>query len=257
MQTGQPARREPLADKVVAYLLDYTRRHRLACGAPVPSEASVSSTLNVSRGVVREAYRSLKGAGILDIANGRAPRLGRIDRRAVTAVLQHALATQQATAAQILDVRRALEVRAAELAAVNRADADVRALEREVEAMRRALSQRRRFVDADIRFHEVIGRATGNPLYDLLSRALRDVLSVTIRTGFDSPRSMPLRGAVVRLHAGIAGAIAARRPAEARRLMQEHFDAVRTFIIDADEPPLSVEPGAGRRRARIRRSASG
>src|SRR5690606_36306502 len=60
-----------LSERVVSYLSDYTRRNRLPCGSEIPSEGTLSTELKVSRGVVREAYRSLKTAGIIDFGNGR------------------------------------------------------------------------------------------------------------------------------------------------------------------------------------------
>lgn len=233
-----------LSDRVVTYLIDYTRKHRLQCGEDVPSEGTLSTELNVSRGVVREAYRSLKTAGILDIGNGRAPRIGRISNQAFTQVLHHALHTEQASAAEVLDVRSSIEVRAAELAAANRSDEDADALQHEAAIMGAALAQRRRFVNADIRFHEILGRATGNPLFGLLGSALRESLDVTIRAGFDSRGSRAELGRVAEIHEGIADAIASGSASRARKMMTEHFDEARAFVT-----LLAPKPARVRRKA--------
>ena len=223
-----------LSDRVVDYLIDYTRRHRLKSGETLPSEGMLSSKLKVSRGVVREAYRSLKTAGILDIANGRTPRVGRLTNQPVTQFLHHALHTEQASTAHALDVRGALDVRAAELAAMNRSDADADALRREAAIMRASGSQRRRFINADLRFHEILGRATGNPLFALLSSALRASLDVTIRAGFDSRRSKAELDRVAQIHIDIADAVRARSVAKARRAMRVHFKEAAAFVVDAE-----------------------
>jgi DNA-binding FadR family transcriptional regulator len=98
-------------------------------------------------------------------------------------------------------------VRAAEVAAERRTDEDAEALLHEVDAMRRAGHRRDPFVKADLRFHEVVGRATGNPLFGLLGSALRDSLALTIRAGFDSRHSPAELARVVEIHAAIAEAI--------------------------------------------------
>ena len=121
-----------LSDRVARYLVDHIRRNRLTSGAAIPSEIRLSAQLDVSRGIVREAYRSLGTAGILDIANGRPPRVGRLSNRAFRQFLQHALSTEQASVEQVFDVRSSLEVRAAELAAERRSDEDAEALVQEV-----------------------------------------------------------------------------------------------------------------------------
>lgn len=220
-----------LSDRVVQHLVDHIRQHRLTWGAPIPSEVRLSGELEVSRGIVREAYRSLEAAGILEIANGRSPRVGRLNNRAFIQFLQHALYTEQASQEQVFEVRSSIEVRAAELAALRRTEDDAEALGREVAAMRAAVRRRERFVQADVRFHEIIGRATDNPLFALLGSALREPLDLTIRAGFDSRHSRAELDRVVEIHAGIAGAIASRSPVKARRLMRVHFEEARQFVL--------------------------
>lgn len=241
-----------LSDRVVTYLIDYTRKHRLKSGEEVPSEGTLSSELKVSRGVVREAYRSLKTAGILDIGNGRAPRVGRLSNHAFSQFLHHALHTEQASTADVLDVRRSIEVRAAELAAVNRTDDDARQLQHEAEVMRTSLHQRRRFINADVRFHEILGRATGNPLFALISDALREALDVTIRAGFDSRRTPEQLVRVAQIHVDVAAAIAARSAAKARRIMKVHFDEAGVFIAPLERDAATASGKIPARKRRIR-----
>src|SRR4051812_26006461 len=125
---GADASTNSLSDHVAQYLVAYIRGNRLRTGEEVPSELSVSSELGISRGIVREAYRGLRMAGILDISNGRPPRVGRINDGILADLLEHALLTDQATAEQALHLRAAIEVRAAELAAENREPRHVAAL---------------------------------------------------------------------------------------------------------------------------------
>jgi DNA-binding FadR family transcriptional regulator len=143
----------------------------------------VSSELSISRGIVREAYRGLRMAGILDISNGRPPRVGRINEGVLAHLLDHALSTEQATAEQALHLRTAIEVRAAELAAENRLPSHVSALQKEVTNMGANIANQDLFAEADARFHEVIGSATGNPLFGLIGSALRGALKTSIRAG--------------------------------------------------------------------------
>jgi DNA-binding FadR family transcriptional regulator len=237
-----------LSDRVARYLVDHIRRKRLSSGAEIPSEIRLSAELQVSRGIVREAYRALKTAGVLEIANGRSPRVGRLSNQAFAQFLQHALSTAQASQEHVFDLRSSIEIRAAELAALNRTDADAEALQREASAMRASWRRRERFVDADMQFHEVLGRATGNPLFGLLATALHEALELTIRAGFDSRRSRDELVRVAQIHADIAAAIAARDADRARRLMAVHFEEAREFVLG-----WLVAPKMGRRGAASRR----
>ena len=128
------------ADRVVSVLVDHIRRHRLPAGASLPSELQTSSQLRVSRSVVREAYRSLSSAGLVEIANGRSPRVGQITNRSLIQLVQHALSTRQASAAQILELRGPIEEYAAELAARHRTAEDVKELRAAVAALRTAVT---------------------------------------------------------------------------------------------------------------------
>jgi DNA-binding FadR family transcriptional regulator len=215
----------------VRHLVSHIRKRRLTTGDPIPSEVRLSADLNVSRSIVREAYRSLASAGILDIANGRSPRVGRLSNRTLTQVLQHALSTDQASRDHVFEVRRSIEIRAAELAAARRTEAHVAELFEAATAMRDAGDRRAYFIRADMRFHEIIGRATGNPLFVMLGDALRACVQMTIDAGFDSRRTRAELARVAEIHAGIAAAIVDQNVAQARQRMKVHFDEARAYVV--------------------------
>jgi GntR family transcriptional regulator, transcriptional repressor for pyruvate dehydrogenase complex len=226
--------REPspgnLSDRVAEHLVAFIRANKLRPGEQVPSELSVSSELGISRGIVREAYRGLRMAGILDISNGRPPRVGRIDEGVLAHLLEHALSTEQATAEQALHLRAAIEVRAAELAAENRLPRHVTALHKEAATMRENIANQDLFAEADARFHEVIGSATGNPLFELIGSALRGALKATIRAGLRNRVVISELDQVVVTHQRIADAISDGDAIQAREYMVIHFrEALRSF----------------------------
>lgn len=244
------------SERVIRYLVGYIRRNQLAPGAKLPSEVQTSAELQVSRGIVREAYRSLSSAGVVEIANGRSPRVSHLSNRAFTQLIQHALSTQQISAEQVLELRGPIECRAAELAAKRRTEYDIAALKRHVAAMRAAGSRREPFVRADIRFHEIIGRATGNPLFGLIASALRESLEASMRAGFESRTSRAELNQVIEAHAAIVNAIDAGSARDARRLMSDHFEDARAAIprheMERLTQKMSPEPRV--REERLRRA---
>jgi DNA-binding FadR family transcriptional regulator len=258
--TSLPPAEGNLSERVVRYLGDYIRDHRLQSGAQLPSEVRLSANLKISRGIVREAYRSLATAGVLEIANGRQPRVGQLSNRAFTQLLQHALATQQASRVQVFDVRSTLETRAAGLAAIHRTDEQAEAIRAEAAAMQAAGRRREPFVQADLRFHDLIDKATANPLFWLLASAVRESLDEIIRAGLHVRRTRGELARVVEVHVAIADAIAERDADQAERLMMVHFAEVREFALDGrpgrppDSPRQPASP-AGQRRARKKRPA--
>jgi GntR family transcriptional repressor for pyruvate dehydrogenase complex len=219
-----------LSDRVAQHLVSYIRAKKLQSGEEVPSELSISSELGISRGIVREAYRGLRMAGILDISNGRSPRVGRINEGGLEDLLEHALTTGQATAEQALHLRAAIEVRAAELASENRETHHVKALLEEVANMKMYIGKMDLFAEADARFHEVIGSATGNPLFKLIGGALRGALQTSIRAGLRNRVVRSELDQVVVTHQRIADAISEGDGIQAREYMVIHFrEALRSF----------------------------
>ena len=229
MPDADPSR-SSLSDFVAEHLVSYIRANKLRSGEEVPSELSVSSELGISRGIVREAYRGLRMAGILDISNGRPPRVGQINEGVLAHLLEHALSTEQATAEQALHLRAAIEVRAAELAAENRLPRHVAALQKEAENMRANIARQDLFAEADARFHEIIGTATGNPLFELIGSAFRGALKTTIRAGLRNRVVRSELDQVVVTHQRIADAISEGDAVQAREYMVIHFrEALRSF----------------------------
>jgi GntR family transcriptional repressor for pyruvate dehydrogenase complex len=245
-----------VADRVARYMVGYIRRNNLSPGAPLPSEVEASAELGVSRGIVREVYRSLSTAGIVETSNGRRPRVSRISNRVLIQLLQHALSTRQISAQDMLELRRPIELLAAELAAVKRTDDDVASLRRAVATMKATGLRREAFVQADIRFHEIIGRATGNPLFGLIVSALRESMELSVRVGVRSPRADFQQ--VVKTHQEIVEAIERGESDRASRLMAVHFDEARANVLRAELDRAQAEAGArsrpsaaaARRRAR-------
>src|SRR4029079_13602230 len=146
-----------LSERVMQYLVKHINDHELQPGDRVPSEVKVSGELGISRGVVRQAYHSLRKAGILEIAMGRSPRVGELSHDSFTPLFSHALTTEQASIEDVLELRFAVEIHAAELAAIHRNKCHVEALKKAVEGMRKNVNDHDRFARIDVRFHQVLG----------------------------------------------------------------------------------------------------
>ena len=219
-----------LSERVTRHLVKYIQDNDLRTGDKMPSEVQVSFDLGISRGVVRQAYHSLRTAGILEVAMGRSPRVGKLNDAALTSLLHHALCTEQVSPEDVLELRCAVEVHAAELAANNRNPAHIEALRKAVEGMRQTQNEPDRFVRHDVRFHETIGKATGNRLFEVLSRALRGSMEASIRAGLRS-RTMPSQIArIVDTHEAILDAVDARQQSRARNMMAVHFDEAKNAL---------------------------
>src|SRR5215471_13023158 len=219
-----------LSERVMQYLVKHIHDNDLKPGDRVPSEIQVSGELGISRGVVRQAYHSLRTAGILEIAMGRSPRVGELSHAAFTPLLAHALSTDQVSVQDVLELRFAVEVHAAELAATHRSPWQVEALKKLVEGMRKTVTDLDRFARIDVRFHQLIGKATGNALFEIFSRTLHGSLESSIRSGLRSRSTLAQIEQIVDTHQAIVDAIEAQQPARARKLMTQHFDEAKNAL---------------------------
>ena len=233
----------PRTQQVADYLRDYITSRRLRAGARLPGEVEISRELGISRPSVREASAALSAIGLISVGNGRRPCVGtlnaaRSDARkdsqgseglgggVLRGVLEAALMTDQANLRHVMELRRGLEVEMAVLAARRRSAEQLAQLSDTLLAMAAVLPDRARYAEADLRFHMMLGQATGNPLYTLLVADMQQTvvssLALSLRSGADPAE----RSRVQRLHSAILDAVIASDPAAARQAMTEHFDDV-------------------------------
>jgi GntR family transcriptional regulator, transcriptional repressor for pyruvate dehydrogenase complex len=230
-----------LSDHVVQYIVEYIREHELQSGDRMPSEVKISAGLKISRGIVREAFRSLSAAGILEVGVGRWPKVGALNNILLTHVMRHALSTRQVSPEQVLDLRCSIEVRAAELAAEMCTPKDVKDLRAAVAGMNRAMKKPDRFVPQDVRFHEIISGATGNPLFQLLVGTLRECMETSIRAGLERRTTQTQLVRIVETHSAIVDAIESRQSTRAGYIMRVHFDEAKDALHGVtDEPKREI-----------------
>ena len=222
----------PRTQQVSDYFRKYITSRHLGAGARLPGEAEISRELGISRPSVREASAALSAIGLISVGNGRRPCVGTLNvdhglgDGVLRGVLEAALMTDQADLRQVMELRRGLEVEMAALAARRRSPEQLSQLNVALQAMAAAVPDRARYADADLRFHILLGQATGNPLYPLVvadtQQAVLSSLALALRRGATSAEL----DRVQHLHSTILDAVAAGDPVAARHAMSQHFDDV-------------------------------
>jgi len=215
-----------LSAQVARHLLDLVAKEGLRPGDLVPSEVQICKTLQVSRGSVREAYRTLAALGILEIESGRRPRLQSMNSAVLAQVFGYALSTAQLNPTHVIETRRAIEVQGAQLAARNVTDAQKGTLKGLVAQMRSALGERdhQRRVTADMAIHTTLAEASCNPLNPLLLAALRAPLEQVMAIDLGSRRSESELSRIVDAHDVIVERVCTGDAVGAGVAMAMHFD---------------------------------
>lgn len=209
-------------DAVNAHIVE----HRLKVGDTLPGEGHFAATLGVSRAVMREAFGALAALRQIDVGNGRRPRVGAIDGSVMAASLDHAIATAQVSMAEIWEVRRTLELRTAELAALHRSDAQAARMQELVDAMAEAgeADDMAALIRHDIAFHQCVSAASGNALFHQIIRSFEALMTLAVPTAWQTRTSVEQRTAILEHHRALASAISAGDAAAAAVAMNVHFD---------------------------------
>jgi DNA-binding FadR family transcriptional regulator len=229
---------------VARQVLARVQASQMRPGDAVPSEIEIGRELQVSRGSVREAYRTLAALGILEIEGGRRPRLRALDAGVLAQVFDYALNTAQVSVAHALETRRALELQTAQLAARYATDAQRQRLRELVAQMREAGANHARRVASDMGIHQVIAEASGNPLNSLLLGALRSPLEASSSMHLDERRSAAELQRVVEAHETLVERIVAGDAVGAGTAMSYHFDLALVHVQRQEHPAsLALQQG--------------
>jgi DNA-binding FadR family transcriptional regulator len=193
-------------------------------GDSLPSEGDLAKALGVNRLTVREGMQQLAARGLVEVRNGRRPAVAVPDGRNVGDYFRTTIRRDPGALLDLLEVRRALEVHIAGLAATRAPSTSLAAMDAAIATMRDSMHDAERFSEADLRFHELLALATGNSMLVILV----EELSGSFRTS--RARSMAgheARGldldAVIAEHGEILDAVRARDPRRASAAMRRHL----------------------------------
>lgn len=195
-------------------------------GSDLPGESELGTLLGVSRLTVREAIKALQARGLVEIRRGRRPTVAFPNARPIGDFFNTVLKRDPRQLLDLIEVRLALEVHIATLAASRATRASLAAMEFALESMRRNGSESD--PDAihadDIRFHEALAAASGNQLLSFLMEAMEDPLRAS---RMQSLRGHLGRGGtvadVIEQHARILERVKARDARGAGAAMKEHL----------------------------------
>ncbi len=220
----EPVGRTSVVDSVVEQL-EALIFGGLEFGEALPSEGKLAEALGVSRLSVREATRTLEARGLLEIRKGRRPRVAAPNGALVGDFFKIAVRRDPRALLDLIEVRRALEVHIAVLAARRATKGDIADMEMSIEAQRAAGDESEAFHAADVRFHENLAAASGNRLLVFLIEAFAEPLRESRLRSFAGHRA---RGGgiedVIQQHQTILDAVKARSPKAAAAAMREHLE---------------------------------
>jgi len=225
---------EEAADQIA----EKVRTGELRTGDRLPGERSLATQMEISRPTLREAVKVLVDAGVLEVRRGPGGGMYVATDVVPTELVRHSASLRLAEIAAVLEARRLLEPRVAQLAAERATDEDFDALERSIEAMRVLVGggwhprHEDRFLQLDVQFHLALARAAGNPMVETLMRMLFRQLEIAR----DMAMHIPLVPEwTIGIHERTLAALRSGEPDEVEAVMSEHLGQLeRTYEGEPD-----------------------
>ena len=202
-------------------------------GDRLPSDPDLEKRFGVGRSSIREAIRALELFGLVRVKRGRdggaffTPDCQTLARDSFSQ-----LSIGTTTLRDSLEFRKALEPRAAALAARRATADDVAELRRSIRMMRSDVGSAESFVESNRIFHETIAQATRNPYFqDVIPQFLmRDEIVSATRNSETMERSLTRF-----FHTRITDAIAKRDADAAEFWMLGHLSQIEEDVVHAQE----------------------
>lgn len=213
----------------VEQIAERIRLGDLALGDRLPSERELAAAMQISRPTLREAVRVLADAGVLEVRTGSTGGIFVRSDYVPLELLRSRSDLRLGEVAGVLEARRLLEPRVAQLAAVNAREEDFAHLQRLIDKQKEllaagdVLANADRFLQVDTQFHVRIARATGNSTIVSLMRTLLRRLEIARDLALHEP---PVAPWVIDIHERTLAAIRSADHARIDAVMDEHLAAM-------------------------------
>ena len=175
-------------ERVVEQVEQAVLSGRLRPGQRLPSERELMAQFGVSRSTIREALRVLQSDGLVRSRPGdpRGPEVLGASPAALQKSLERLARAESLGLAELLQFRMILEGSAYRLAAELRTEEDLAELGAALAAM--DASGYAEFSRADVAFHDIVARASRNPLIVVCAKVVRGVALDLIEGKLESAR---------------------------------------------------------------------
>jgi GntR family transcriptional regulator, transcriptional repressor for pyruvate dehydrogenase complex len=197
-RAGQVRSFEPVAtrrtfEEAVEQIAEKVKTGDLHVGDRLPSERDLAAQMRISRPTLREAVKVLVEAGVLEVRRGQSGGIFVAAEVVPRELLHSRQEIRFSEVAGVLEARRLLEPRVAQLAAVHASEEDFAAMARTIERQRELaasddfLRNEDLFLQLDLKFHLTLARATRNATIVALMRSMLRQLEIARDMAMHAP----------------------------------------------------------------------
>ncbi len=219
------------ADAVVEQIEELILHGVLRSGDRLPPERDLVAQVDVSRPVLREAFKTLEERGLLTSRQGGGTFVADLIGTVFSSPIADLISRHPSANGDYLEFRRDFEGLTAAYAANRATDADKKILTRIISGMEEAFEteDRHREAELDVEFHQAVGEAAHNLiLLHTLRACYRLLASGVFFSQLKLYHHPTARKTLLEQHRAIANAIIDGNADAARRASEEHIDFVKT-----------------------------
>jgi GntR family transcriptional regulator, transcriptional repressor for pyruvate dehydrogenase complex len=198
-------------------------------GDKLPPERELAEMLQVSRGSLRDAIRTLELMGLVEPRQGEGTVVCDPSAKSLINPLATVLLRQRELIGDLLEFRRMIEPTLAGRAAENVSDEELAYMEDILRRQKDKVSRGELAIEEDSEFHYAIAQAAGNSVVLKVLDAFMDLLRET------RERSLQLEGRLQKSFVGhrrIFDAIRKHEVRSAEKAMRQHIDEVEGLVLD-------------------------
>ena len=222
----KPIKHVKVSDGIVDQIRNLISQGKLKPGDRLLPERELIREFDVSRPSLREALNSLMAMGFLEI-KGKRTFIKSVASESMQNPLSLIIKADTQKIFDLIEVRKAIEVWSAFLAAQRATEEDIKQLEGIIEEMRKAFEEGRSWEKQDADFHLGIAQATHNTIQTHVMSTIYDLLRESVAKVFKD------RAKVKKLldhHQRIFNAIKNHSPDKARERILEHLNYVESEV---------------------------
>lgn len=235
-----PVRTRRTFEEAAEQIADGVRAGRLRVGDRLPGERALAAQMEISRPTLREAIKVLVTAGVLEVRRGADAGMFVCTDVVAADLVRHRADLRLGEVAAVLEARRLLEPGVARLAGERAGPADLAALERSIDAMRRIVAagygpgDEDRFLQLDVQFHLALARAADNPTVERLMRTVLRELEIARDMAMHEPLVPEW---TIAIHDETLAAVAGGDPVVIDEVMDRHIARMETtWAAEAGQP---------------------
>lgn len=212
-----------IPDEVAIRIMHYIKTHEMAVGERLPSERELTRLFGVSRASVRQGLARLEVLGYIDIVPGKGAYLKENIRDHFSRIIQLWLFEDQGSIFEVVEMREAIEAKAAQLAAQRATSEDLELISTYLAQMREAIQNETPevYLEVDKAFHRAIATASRNQFFyrtlESIERAMVAYRIVTVYLGTEILRRS------IKEHEQIYASLVAKDEYLAWKAMSEHI----------------------------------